>query len=495
VYALFKSDVRRRQFQACWSFTIRNTFPGVECLQVAPESSAETPFAALQLALNVLNEKRNLQAPQLPAASPVTMRAQRTGKAAVEIYENEAVDEVTKLQRAAAKKRKSPTNQSTLTGKFLPGENFKWPVNFEADSELPFPFENPADKDIALIHADGNGIGQVLMSLRSNAEKLAVNDPFLPLALFREFSLLMAEVTQCAAEEASKKVLLPVIRHHDVVPARPLVLGGDDLTLLCRPDLALPFIKVFCAEFQRQSYKRLTNLKGRLPEGASLPERLTASAGVALIKANQPFMQCHELVESLCKTAKGQGKKNLGKNQVAPPMVSFHRVAATMINDVDVIREHEWQIDPQRIISLQAYCLEPCDHLPELAQLESMHALFDGEQGRALTINRLREVAALLKESPQQAIKTYRRWLEISVKEPARAERVTHFKELMAALTQGEPDTELPFALAAVADAANDSVSREQWISPLADLLTLKYLQPVSPPSDSATSDMEVAYG
>ena len=241
--------------------------------------------------------------------------------------------------------------------------------------------------------------------------------------------------------------------------------------MLCRTDLALPFFREFASAFKESSDSALKAISKGLPSDIKLPDALTVSGGIALIKANQPFMQCHDLVESLCKTAKGKGKARLNDGAIPPAMVSFHRVAATMIHSVEDIREHEWKVSDNYQTSLEAYCLEESSELPQLSDLLAMQELFSGPlETEKLTMNRLREIATLVKESKPQAVKAYRRWQEVAEKNEHRKPKLKQFIQYLEKLTHGQPGRDLPFA-----NITSES-DPQKWISPLADLLTIKYL-------------------
>ena len=86
-------------------------------------------------------------------------------------------------------------------------------------------------------------------------------------------------------------------------PACPIVLGGEDLAILVRGDLAVAFARAFLEAFERESRARLGELADRHGlEG--LGQGLTACAGVALVKASHPFHLAFDLAEALCAHAK-----------------------------------------------------------------------------------------------------------------------------------------------------------------------------------------------
>jgi len=89
-------------------------------------------------------------------------------------------------------------------------------AEFEKSKELSY-ISNGKNK-IAVIHADGNGLGQLIPKL-SNISK---------------FSKSLNEATTEAYEVAKKKV------ENDKI--RKIILGGDDMTIICDANYALSFI-------------------------------------------------------------------------------------------------------------------------------------------------------------------------------------------------------------------------------------------------------------
>lgn len=145
---------------------------------------------------------------------------------------------------------------------------------------------------VAIVHADGNGLGEVFRSVvesenghgdRTRADAL------------RNLSL---GVDECAAR-ALATALVETNREmgpYDVVPVLPLVVGGDDLTVVCEGEVALSFTRHYLEAFEDE-----TAQNERLRPLLDALERpyLGAGAGVAIVKRNYPFHFAYELAEQL----------------------------------------------------------------------------------------------------------------------------------------------------------------------------------------------------
>ncbi|PIE40277.1 MAG: hypothetical protein CSA51_01575 [Gammaproteobacteria bacterium] len=492
IYAILNNEEKARELQSLWSFYVRKHFPGIRIVQVI--KTAESIEKAMKLALESMLQSRNLIQAQYPVPGPLMRRSPRTGEAVVkwDSSRKEWIDESIRLKRFGVKPH------SSLVKKFTPDNQpyreHAWPVNFEP-SEGAFPFLNE-DRTIALIHADGNGLGELLIVLGkvAAAASKSADDEFLYINLFRKFSNAIEASTQAAAKDAMQTLfdMLPEnTAEHSVIPARPLVLGGDDLTILIRADLALPFTVKFCEAFSEHTEKELAGLyadaQKYLNDAQASGEKqaynlnrlkkLTACAGVAFIKANQPFMQAYYLAESLCEEAKNQSRSVLSAentHDLIPASLAFHKVSAALIEPVSAVRRHEWQVEVNRQpceLAMGVYGLH-CD-LPDFYTLQNLANLFgDSKLNRA----GLRQVATLLKEDPDKAQMRYARWrdIEAAKKDDSGKSYLDQYDTMLATLCDIEQNDKIPF-------------DKSSGKSPLIDLLLLINLA-IDPRNQEAAS-------
>jgi hypothetical protein len=136
---------------------------------------------------------------------------------------------------------------------------------------------------------------------------------------------------------------------------RPIVLNGDDLTLICRADLALEFVKAFLDEFERATGRDVEHtpttpecaqtLSQILQQGnvfARGKNYLSACAGIAYIKSSYPFYYGYRLAETLCADAKKESKAlSGGMTQLPPSSVAFHKVQSSFVEDFAEIERKE----------------------------------------------------------------------------------------------------------------------------------------------------------
>ena len=194
---------------------------------------------------------------------------------------------------------------------------------------------------IAVVHADGNGLGQIFTRFREYASEM---DEEAYTQAFRSFSQSLDSITEKAFYEACNKLH----RHRNnekKLPIVPLLLGGDDLTLIMDGELALPFTQHFLEAFEQAFELDLpeVQLAANFAERAFGVKRLGICAGVAIVKPHFPFHDAHRLAEDLIKNAKSV-KHNVQKqnqdNIVSVPCsaLDFHILYDSVFTDLNSIR-------------------------------------------------------------------------------------------------------------------------------------------------------------
>jgi len=118
-------------------------------------------------------------------------------------------------------------------------------------------------------------------------------------------------------------------------PLRPVILGGDDLTIIIRADLALDFTSTFLKSFEEETEKQFDFLHKQF--GINGYEKgITACAGIAFIKESYPLHYAIGLADKLCKDAKSFVKdksKFPGNGQIPKSSLAFYKVQDSFIED------------------------------------------------------------------------------------------------------------------------------------------------------------------
>ena len=190
---------------------------------------------------------------------------------------------------------------------------------------------------MAIIHADGNGLGQVVQKVGRKKEK------------FRKFSQLLEDATEEAANIAYKQVIKGQYSKGEIIPARPVVLSGDDLTIIIRGDLAVGYAYEFIKAFEIKTKEKLSDILSEFHVFEEGKDYLTACAGIAFVKSSYPFYYGYELADKLCEQAKkdtkfiakeGKPQKRINQdgkeellNYLPASCLMFHKVQDSFITD------------------------------------------------------------------------------------------------------------------------------------------------------------------
>lgn len=225
----------------------------------------------------------------------------------------------TGLPAVARIKEEKYLDTATLAKRNMSEETIQRLCNDAFGKEIPKEqfakdIEDITDKNdwIAIIHADGNGLGQIVQKYGDKPDQ------------FKKFSTNLDKNTKAAAVSAFEYIRKKYeLKDKEIIPIRPIVLGGDDFTVICRADLALDYVTKFIEEFEEKNKDY----------------NLTACAGIAYIKSSFPFYYGYELAESLCSAAKKDTKKF---NQECPAScIQFHKVQDSFVEDYQDIIKRE----------------------------------------------------------------------------------------------------------------------------------------------------------
>jgi hypothetical protein len=155
---------------------------------------------------------------------------------------------------------------------------------------------------LAVVHADGNGLGGVFLQFDQHAE----GDNRAYLDQLRRFSLALDGCTEaafCKALANLERYARREKRGREYLPVVPLVLGGDDLTVVCDGRRAARFACDFLRAFEDETAR-----DDVIPQvmGKAGRQNVSSCAGVAIVKPHFPFHAAYGLAEELLRSAKGR---------------------------------------------------------------------------------------------------------------------------------------------------------------------------------------------
>lgn len=427
-------------------------------------SEGESIQEALHKGRSQLQQLRNYALPRLPVPGPLTIRAPRTGNPAV------AWEEVKEEWIDSSTKRKRDFREGvSLKRKFLSVEDFEkysFPLNMDPDEEDAFPFVSD-NRYVAIIHADGNGLGEHFFRLAAGLE----NEPNVNrTAIFQYFSNNIKEATEAAAQMALSREMekASFLAAEPTLPFRPLVLGGDDLTVIIRAEYALSFTRNFIECFERETAQRLTQMNC-----VHVPQGLTACAGVCFVKANHPFYLGYQLAESLCGYAKDVARRHRKVDEVPiPSAVTFHRVTTSFVKNYDEIRKEEMSMNQngdRYSLTMGAYGVGGHSQgLPPLKEIIGMKSLF---QKPEMSGGPMRHYLTLLHADPHDAKQAYARWVENMEKDTNLRENLVTYNEHKKKLIGDSPKTPIEDLLF---QALEDGHTHRTFIGDLMQLIAVE---------------------
>lgn len=214
---------------------------------------------------------------------------------------------------------------------------FVWSDDLDRIARLP----NRDESFIAVVHADGNGMGRRVVLLTELFKQHVPNQPRPYIAAMRELSLSFQQSAEAALVQTVHDFVQALLRHERngdlyyhldgslesgtrIFPLRPVVFGGDDMTLVSAGPwgLALAHRYLLHLENGRQKIPGFRGLFARhLPDlpADQVTQALVAAqqqhvpiedappyacAGVSIVKTHYPISRAYDNSEALAKSAK-----------------------------------------------------------------------------------------------------------------------------------------------------------------------------------------------
>jgi hypothetical protein len=132
------------------------------------------------------------------------------------------------------------------------------------------------------------------------------------------------------------------------VPVRPLVVGGDDLTVLVNPRYAFDFVEAACEAFSRESAERAQISEHGDGLWPATGGALSISAGVLFAPVSLPLAVAVPYAEGLLSSAKQRGRAARGNQAAAPPAaVDWESITEGLVDHPAARRQRELVFDDE----------------------------------------------------------------------------------------------------------------------------------------------------
>ncbi|GAA5530183.1 hypothetical protein [Herpetosiphon gulosus] len=220
---------------------------------------------------------------------------------------------------------------------------------------------------LAVVHADGNGIGNLIRSL---AEIETINQRYIDfyralsqlinrlgaLAMNKSVEFLSNIITNDTFKELTHHLEIDRDTDNPFFPLRPLVYGGDDITFVCDARVAFHVTPRLLDEFTRQSKELLSKLKQAFPEEASsFPHELSACAGITIFRTHYPFARAYDLADELCASAK-QLSEAVSQKQASA--MDWQIAPSGRIDKLEALRYTEYSLSTVESLTLRPVMLD-----------------------------------------------------------------------------------------------------------------------------------------
>ncbi len=352
--------------------------PGITISQAVVKIEGENFSKAVNKLEERLRIQRNRPMQSLTIGLTGVLRSRKTGLPAIIKDKQDYLDSAT-----VAKRKNKDTMKRLCEKSFGIGEIKK--------ERIALDINDITKKNdwIAVIHADGNGLGNIVQAIGDKEENL------------RTFSENLDKATITAANKAFESVKESFkddkIDKDDKIPIRPIVLGGDDMTVICRADIAIEYTSSFLKEFENQTNEYLKDN----PKHENLNfDRLTACAGIAFIKSSYPFYYGYNLAEMLCERAKKKAREI--NEKLAPSCLMFHKVQDSFIEDFDIIAKRELTAQNNISFEFGPYYLDKQTDSWTIDQLIKITKELNSAEGNIVKSN-LRQWLSLLCSNEEMA--------------------------------------------------------------------------------------------
>ncbi len=384
--ALFRQPEQAKDFIGCLSRRVICEAPGL------PLTFHHQPFDwkadALSVvvgeALNELKSQRSHQPTRMGLAGlGVTVMCASTSLPAVWMDREPNPDEITPPEwqpvsaevmgkREAAKKANDYLRE-ILEG--LPGEYHAKLNDYRFALDLDDLGRTKGESSyMAVVHADGNGMGVLVQGLK---ERFSTSDDN---PGYTSHMRQLSENIKKAARDAQREMVRRLLDSIDpaengkriivglnnqshielewkekerkyILPLRPLVSGGDDVTFVCDGRIGIDLATTFLQGFEgfTQQY---------------LGQKLTACAGVAIVKSHYPFARAYALADELAASAKEFVYRDaLERNEKTPRFsaIDWHYTPGGLYDSLDKMREREYKTENGEWLTLRPLFLSQQD--------------------------------------------------------------------------------------------------------------------------------------
>lgn len=208
---------------------------------------------------------------------------------------------------------------------------------------------------VALICIDGNDLGKLFGARLRESGDASLSESIASMRALSELVRTAEEKAFAKACELLAEWLSAASGKSDTLnmPVRPLVMGGDDLTIIAKGEIALAFILAFSAAFENIGKK----------------EGLSVGIGMVAMDSSYPFAKAFPLAESLQDSAKKLTAHLHKKDR--PSSLDYLVLTEDVENSIAQVRQRLFTSASGEILTGKPFTVSQKPALPEFTALKS----------------------------------------------------------------------------------------------------------------------------
>lgn len=334
---LFRDERIAEEFMAVWTRNLLLDCPGIVTAAASGRMDLNNFVEAKTELFRLLRENKSKHIPITSLSTHgITAQCAHSGLS-MEIWNNSEGAYVS--AGTHAKIEAAALSQSKINEQYQTILNNKFCFTDQLDQLGQIAGE---ESHIAIVHIDGNSMGKRFKAMKTLED-------------MRKLSMTVADATS----EAFSDLIKLVVQKYDeimeslgfdktsddenrrypmdesnrkILPLRPIILGGDDLTFVCDGRLGIYLAGIFIASLEE---KEVSDKKS-----------LTACAGISITKSKYPFYRGYRLAEELCRHAKTVRHDNGDSFSY----IDFHVSSGGFSGSLDTIREKHFRVHERSLL-------------------------------------------------------------------------------------------------------------------------------------------------
>ncbi|MEO6452618.1 MAG: hypothetical protein ABIN97_01035 [Ginsengibacter sp.] len=252
---------------------------------------------------------------------------------------------------------------------------------------------------VAIVHVDGNGIGKKFVDCASLEDLRCLSKQVNEVSgrvmkrlikhvvdIFDDNILTTEENFTLKIYGKGKNEKVSKWYNRKILPIRPLITAGDDFSFVCEGRLGVHLAEKLIAFINEEEI-----------EFQDKKEKMSACAGVAIVKTHYPFYRAYQLAEELMKKAKKNAKTAEGNSWLGY-MISSGGFAG----DLNTIIAQQYTTPKNNLLRMDAYRVDAAPgNLHQLKQNIKKISIGD-KDNKPWPVNKLMGLRDVLKQDEHQ---------------------------------------------------------------------------------------------